>query len=311
MRPAARERNNRATEQQPAALGAHPDRALPPRADDRPDRSRPRGAATGPARSQRRAQPGQAAGREISARRGPRTRRQKASAALIRRAARPAGSPGRPGRAFAGGRRAVQSSRVPAPPATRTTSLTDSTTRDPSGRRAWCTTRSSALATWSRIAACGSPTPAISASVSIRRSASARRVRVHGRQRAVVSGVERLQHVERLGAAHLPHHDPVRPHPQRVRHQLPDRHLAAPLDVRRPRLQPHHVPLAQAQLGRVLDRHDPLLAGDRARQRAERRRLARPGPAAHQHRRPRRHAQREQLGHLPGSVPSSTSSRSE
>ena len=61
-----------------------------------------------------------------------------------------------------------------------------------------------------------------------------------------------------------PHDDPVGPHPQRVPNQLPDRHLAAAFEVGRPRLQPHHVALAQPQLGRVLDRHDPLLPGDRA-----------------------------------------------
>ncbi len=65
-----------------------------------------------------------------------------------------------------------KSSRAPGPPATRTTSVTDSTTRAPSGSRTWWTTRSSALATCSRTAECGSPTPAIRASVSIRRSAS-------------------------------------------------------------------------------------------------------------------------------------------
>ena len=85
-----------------------------------------------------------------------------------------------------------------------------------------------------------------------------RRVGVHRRQRAVVAGVERHEHVERLGAAHLAHHDAVGPHAQRVAHELADRHLAAALEVGRPGLEPHHVGLAQPQLGGVLDRHDPL-----------------------------------------------------
>ena len=84
------------------------------------------------------------------------------------------------------------------------------------------------------------------------------RVRVHGRQRAVVAGVERGQQVERLGPAHLADHDPVGPHAQRVAKQVADRHLAPPLDARRPALEPHHVRLAQAKLGRVLDRDHPL-----------------------------------------------------
>jgi MFS family permease len=64
------------------------------------------------------------------------------------------------------------SSRVAGPPATRTTSATATTRRAPPGRRAWWTTRSIASATCSRTAACGRPSPAISASVSRRRSAS-------------------------------------------------------------------------------------------------------------------------------------------
>ncbi len=123
-----------------------------------------------------------------------------------------------------------------------------------------------------------------------------RRVGVDGRQRAVVAGVQRLEHVERLRPADLAHHDPVGPHPQRVAHQRPDRHLAAALEVRRPRLQAHHVALAQTQLGSVLDRHDPLRARDRARERVQRRRLARAGAAADEDRGARRHAQGQQLG---------------
>ena len=48
------------------------------------------------------------------------------------------------------------------------------------------------------------------------------------------------------------------PHPQRVAHQRALRHLALALDVRRPRLQAHHVRLLQLQFGRVLDRDDAL-----------------------------------------------------
>jgi hypothetical protein len=120
-----------------------------------------------------------------------------------------------------------------------------------------------------------------------------RRVGVHGRERAVVAGVQRLEHVERLRAPHLANHDPVGPHAQRVHHELPDRDLAAALEIRRARLEPHHVPLPQPQLGGVLDRDDALLARDRPRERVQRRRLARAGPAAHENGRPRGHAQRE------------------
>ena len=48
----------------------------------------------------------------------------------------------------------------------------------------------------------------------------ARAVGVDGRQAAVVAGVHRLQHVERLGAAHLADDDAIGPHAQRVDHQV-------------------------------------------------------------------------------------------
>ena len=90
----------------------------------------------------------------------------------------------------------------------------------------------------------------------------ARRVGMHRGHRAFVAGVHRLQHVERLGTARLAQDDAVGPHAQRVAHQRALRHFAAPLDVRRPGLQAHDVRLLQLQLGRILDRHDPLVDRD-------------------------------------------------
>ena len=110
-----------------------------------------------------------------------------------------------------------------------------------------------------------------------------RRAGVDGRERAVMAGRERGEHVVRLGPADLADDDPVRAHPQRVSHQRADRHLAAPFDVRRPRLEPHDVRERQSQLGRVLDRDDALALADRAAERAERRRLAAARPAADEH----------------------------
>jgi hypothetical protein len=101
-----------------------------------------------------------------------------------------------------------------------------------------------------------------------------------------VPGIERHQHVERLGATHLADHDPVGTHAQGIPHELPDGHLPPALDVRRPRLEPDDVGLKQAQLGGVLDRHDPFARRDRARQRAQGGRLPAARAAAHQDRRP-------------------------
>ena len=107
----------------------------------------------------------------------------------------------------------------------------------------------------------------------------ARRVRVDGRQRAVVAGVHRLEHVERLGAADLADDDPVGPHAERVADQVADADLALALDVRRARLERDDVPLLQLQLGRVLDRDDPLVAGDEGGDGVQERRLAGAGAA--------------------------------
>ena len=102
----------------------------------------------------------------------------------------------------------------------------------------------------------------------------ARRVRVDRGERSVVAGVHRLEHVERLGAADLADDDPVGPHAERVADEVADAHLALALDVRRPRLERDDVPLQQPELGRVLDRDDPLVRGDEGRDGVQERRLA-------------------------------------
>jgi hypothetical protein len=84
------------------------------------------------------------------------------------------------------------------------------------------------------------------------------------------------------GAAHLAQDDAVGAHAQRIAHQRALRHFALAFDVRRARLQAHHVRLAQLQLGRVLDRHDALVAGNEAGDQVEQRGLAAAGAARDQ-----------------------------
>ena len=117
--------------------------------------------------------------------------------------------------------------------------------------------------------------------------AVARRVGVQGGERAVVAGVHRLQHVERLAAAALADDDPVGPHAQGVAHQVADGDLARALDVGRPRLQRDDVLLLELQLGRVLDGDDALVVGDEAREHVEQRRLAGAGAAGDEDVQPR------------------------
>ena len=47
-----------------------------------------------------------------------------------------------------------------------------------------------------------------------------------------MAGVHGLEHVDRLRAAHLPHHDAIGTHSQRVTNQISDADLAGTLGVR-------------------------------------------------------------------------------
>ena len=133
--------------------------------------------------------------------------------------------------------------------------------------------------------------------VSMRDSASRGAVGVHGRQRAVVARVHRLQHVERFLAADLADDDAVGAHAEGVHHELALADGALPFDVGRARLEPRDVLLVQLQLRRVFDRDDALAVGDEARQHVEQRRLAGAGAAADQTVEPRAHAVREKVEH--------------
>ena len=98
--------------------------------------------------------------------------------------------------------------------------------------------------------------------------ASVGRVRVRRRERAVVAGVHRLEHVERFAAAALADDDAVGTHAERVLHEIADRVLAAAFEVRGARFQRDDVRLLELELGGVLDRDDALVrAGSRRRAR--------------------------------------------
>lgn len=111
----------------------------------------------------------------------------------------------------------------------------------------------------------------------------ARAIGMHRRQRALVTGIHRLQHVERFGAAHFAENDAVRAHAQRIAYQRALCDLALALDIGRARLEAQHMLLTQLQLGRVLDRDDALVGGNEAGQNIEQRRLAAAGTARDQH----------------------------
>ena len=81
------------------------------------------------------------------------------------------------------------------------------------------------------------------------------RVRVHRAAAALVTGVERGEQVDHLGAAHLADDEPVRPHPQRLADQVAQADRARALGVGGPRLEPDDVRVVGAQLAGVLDEH--------------------------------------------------------
>ena len=133
----------------------------------------------------------------------------------------------------------------------------------------------------------------------------ARRVGVDRGERAVVAGVHGLQHVERLGAAHLADDDAIRPHAQRVAHEVALRSTSPlPSMFGGPRLEPHDVRLLQLQLRGVLDRDDALGHRHEAREDVEQRRLAGAGAAGDHDVQPAVHDRPQHLRHRLLIVPS-------
>ena len=101
-----------------------------------------------------------------------------------------------------------------------------------------------------------------------------RGVGVHGAAATVVTGVERGKKIDDLGTPDLADDESVRPHPQRLAHQLAQVHLPSSLDVGLPGLEPHNVRVGGSQLAGVLDEHDAFLGGDLTQQAGQQRRLA-------------------------------------
>ena len=121
-----------------------------------------------------------------------------------------------------------------------------------------------------------------------------------GRQRSVVTGIHRLQHVERLFTAHLSDDDAIGAHTKGVDDELALANGAFPFHVGRPRLQAHDVLLTQLQFRRVLDGDDALAFGNKTRQHVQQRRLAGAGAAADEAVEACAHAVREEVEHRTG-----------
>ena len=83
-------------------------------------------------------------------------------------------------------------------------------------------------------------------------------VGVYGRQRPAVSGVESLQQVRCLPAAHLAHHDVIRAVTQRVADEITDRHRSL---LQPASLEADTIGALNAKLQRVLDGDDAFVIG--------------------------------------------------
>ena len=84
-------------------------------------------------------------------------------------------------------------------------------------------------------------------------------------ERAVVAGVEGLEHVERLRPAHLADDDAVGPHPQAVGTRSRWATCPAP-SVLGARLHADDVAIPQLQFGGFLDGNNALVVGNRLRE---------------------------------------------
>ena len=101
---------------------------------------------------------------------------------------------------------------------------------------------------------------------------------MQGGQRALVTGVHGLEHVERLRPPDLADDDAVGPHPQGVAEEVPDLDLAGPLGVGGPGFERHDVRLVEPELGGILDGDDPVVERDESGDHVEDRGLAGAGP---------------------------------
>ena len=121
---------------------------------------------------------------------------------------------------------------------------------------------------------------------------------------ALVPGVQRRQQVHHLGTADLADDEAVRPHPECLPDQGPNRDLAGALDVGRSGLERHQVGVRWTELGGVLHHHQPLRPAAPSLSRAPSTRgLPRPGATGDEERLPGRHDRVQELGRRASQAP--------
>jgi len=110
-----------------------------------------------------------------------------------------------------------------------------------------------------------------------------------------VSGIQGSQQVNHLSPTDLADNDPVRPHAKGLSNQIPQRHLARTLDVRRPRLESHDVWVGGCELACVFDEQHPVGRVDEREQCGQQRRLPGSGPPGDEKRGARGHQPPQKL----------------
>ena len=98
--------------------------------------------------------------------------------------------------------------------------------------------------------------------IDLQRDRASRGVGVQRSHRSVVTGVHRLQEVERFGSAHFADDDPLGTHAQAVSDQFTHRDLSLSFEVRRTGFQPHHMRLLEVKFGGVFAGDDALVGVD-------------------------------------------------
>lgn len=107
------------------------------------------------------------------------------------------------------------------------------------------------------------------------------RICVSGGERAVMSGVHRLQHIQSLCAAHLSDDDPVRVHAETCADQVRYGDGALALCVGTSRLQTHQIfDVLELKLGGILNGNNPFFIRYERRECVEKGGLSGVGPSA-------------------------------
>ncbi len=85
---------------------------------------------------------------------------------------------------------------------------------------------------------------------------------MHGCQRAIMPRIHCLQHIERFAATTLADDDAVRPHAERISHQIANGDGTSALNIRGSGLKPNDMILGESQFGGIFNRDNAICCGE-------------------------------------------------